>query len=128
MSNASEHQPKPKKGNIIVVDVVLDDIRERAETGKLKYGTYLETGNGRDALWDAYQEYLDGIMYLRQEILEKEQATGRLAAMQTRIEKLEGKLALCLVELSEIGHGYADAIAADVFETWQEIRRKAGRA
>ena len=55
-------------------------------------------------------------------------ASAELATMQARIEKLESKLALCLVKLSEIGHeSYADTIAEDVFETWREIRRKAGR-
>jgi hypothetical protein len=72
MSKASAYQPDPKDGKDIVVDVVLADIRERAETGKRKYGKYLETNNGRDALWDAYQEAIDLVMYLRQAILEKE--------------------------------------------------------
>lgn len=71
-TNASEHQPPPTQGNQVVVDVVLADIRERAETGKQKYGTYLQTNNGRDALWDAYQEAIDLVMYLRQKLLEQE--------------------------------------------------------
>ena len=72
MTNASEHQPPSTQGNQVVVDVVLADIRERAETGKQKYGTYLQTNNGRDALWDAYQEAIDLVMYLRQKLLEQE--------------------------------------------------------
>lgn len=72
MSKASEYQPNPEKGEKIVIDVVLADIRERAETGKRKYGTYLETHNGRYPLWDAYQEAIDLVMYLRQAILERE--------------------------------------------------------
>lgn len=72
MTKASDYQPDPKQGEKIVVDVVLSDIRERAETGKRKYGTYLETHNGRNALWDAYQEAIDLVMYLRQAILEQE--------------------------------------------------------
>jgi hypothetical protein len=72
MSKASIRQPEPKPGKIIVVDVVLSDIRERAETGKEKYGCYLQTNNGRDALWDAYQEALDLVMYLRQVLLEQD--------------------------------------------------------
>jgi len=73
-TKASEYQPPPQKGNVIVVDAVLSDIRERAETGKAKYGTYLETHNGRNALWDAYQEAIDLVMYLRQALLEQEAA------------------------------------------------------
>lgn len=69
---ASEYQPDPQPGKDVVIDHVLSDLRERAETGRQKYGTYLETHNGRDALWDAYQEALDLVMYLRQAILERE--------------------------------------------------------
>jgi hypothetical protein len=64
-----------------------------------------------------------------EDLLDAERAAAELAAMQARIEKLEGKLALCLMKMSELNHeGYADTIAEDVFETWQEIRHKAGRA
>ena len=72
MTLASEPQPAPEPGKIVVVDVVLADIRERAEAGKKKYGTYLETENGRDPLWGAYQEALDLVMYLRQTLLERD--------------------------------------------------------
>lgn len=72
MSKASEHQPHPIRGGEIVINHVLADILERAEAGKKKYGHYLETNNGRDALWDAYQEAIDLVMYLRQRILEGE--------------------------------------------------------
>ena len=79
MSKASEYQPDPKQGEQVVVDVVLADIRERAETGKRKYGTYLETNNGRNPLWDAYQEAIDLVMYLRQALLEQERHLTPLA-------------------------------------------------
>ena len=72
MSNASEHQPNPKPGGDVVLGYVLADLTERAEMGKEKYGTYLQSHNGRDPLWDAYQEVLDLAMYLRQELLERE--------------------------------------------------------
>lgn len=72
MSKASEYQPEPKRGEQVVIEFVLQDIRERAETGKLKYGHYLETKNGRNPLWDAYQEAIDLVMYLRQALLEQE--------------------------------------------------------
>lgn len=73
VSKAVEYQPHPKRGGgTVVVDVVLADIMERAKAGKQKYGTYLETNNGRDPLWDAYQEAIDLVMYLRQALLERE--------------------------------------------------------
>jgi hypothetical protein len=58
-------------------ETILFGLYERAWAGRQKYGTYLETGNGRDALWDAYQEALDLVMYLRQAILERESAARR---------------------------------------------------
>jgi hypothetical protein len=72
VTKASEHQPAPTKGNQVVVDYVLSDITERVNAGEKKYGTKLKTNNGRDALWDAYQEAIDLVFYLRQAILEKE--------------------------------------------------------
>ena len=71
MTNASEHQPPPKPGKQKVAEFVLADIQERVEAGHKKYGCYLQTHNGRDPLWDAYQEAIDLVMYLRQAILER---------------------------------------------------------
>ena len=75
-TNASTPQPPPAPGKIRVVDVVVSDLMERAESGRVKYGTYLETHNGRDPLWDAYQEAVDLVMYLRQALLEREENRG----------------------------------------------------
>lgn len=69
---ATADQPEPESGGgTKILDLVLSDLQERAEMGKKKYGTYLEAHNGRDALIDAYQEALDLVMYLRQEIEER---------------------------------------------------------
>lgn len=72
MIKASTPQPLPKPGSKAVADFVLTDIQARVDAGELKYGTKLMTHNGRDALWDAYQEAIDLVMYLRQAILERE--------------------------------------------------------
>jgi hypothetical protein len=40
--------------------------------GVKKYGMHLQPFNGRDALWDAYQEHMDLIVYLRQAIYERD--------------------------------------------------------
>lgn len=71
-SGAAIPQPPPQPGRVDVADYVLADIQERVAMGQRKYGTKLQTFNGRDALWDAYQEVLDLVMYLRQAILERE--------------------------------------------------------
>jgi hypothetical protein len=46
-------------------------MKDRREMGIKKYGVPLQTNNGRDALIDAYQELLDLLVYLRQEIEER---------------------------------------------------------
>lgn len=73
MSKANEHQPAPEPGRLVVANFVLRDIQDRIDAGEKKYGTKLMTNNGRNALWDAYQEAIDLVMYLRQEILEREE-------------------------------------------------------
>jgi hypothetical protein len=56
-----------------VTDSVLDDMRDRNEEGRRKYGTPLQCFNGRNALVDLYQELLDAAVYTRQELEENEQ-------------------------------------------------------
>ena len=74
-----EDQPPPiPNGSTPVWDLVIADMRERDQTGRARYGTPLQTFNGRDALVDAYQEALDLVVYLRQAIEE------RNAALTTR--------------------------------------------
>lgn len=68
-----QHEPHPTSGRERVLDFVLETLIERAEIGKLKYGTYLETHNGRRALIDAFQEALDLVMYLAQAVMEQDE-------------------------------------------------------
>jgi len=70
---ADRQQPQPRGHGKIVADYVRRDIDARVERGARKYGTPLRTHNGRDALWDAYQEALDLVFYLRQAILERDE-------------------------------------------------------
>jgi hypothetical protein len=71
VSKASDPQPNPKPGAVEIWPLVLADIKDRVEAGRAKYGTTLQAGNGRDPLWDAYQEAIDLVMYLRQELAER---------------------------------------------------------
>lgn len=71
MIRSDINEPMPKIGNKKILDLVVQDLVDRAEMGKVKYGRYLESNNGRNALMDAYQEALDLCMYLRQ-LLEEE--------------------------------------------------------
>lgn len=71
MFDASKPEPAPSGKGVVVLDLVLHDLKVRAEAGKKKYGECLRTENGRSALIDAYQEALDLTMYLRQRIEEE---------------------------------------------------------
>ena len=44
------------------------DLLERKELGLARYGTILQPNNGRNSLVDAYQESLDLVAYLRNEL------------------------------------------------------------
>lgn len=49
-----------------------NDLEERYEVGKKRYGMALQPHNGRDALRDAYEEAQDLCFYLRQAIYERD--------------------------------------------------------
>src|SRR3990167_9809798 len=67
---AATEEPAPTKGNQEVLDAVIQDFKDKAIAGTEKYGTLLETFNGRDAANDAYQELIDLVMYFKQLQLE----------------------------------------------------------
>ncbi len=68
--NTPEPPPEPNASTPIW-NLVISDMHERDRIGTEKYGTPLQAHNGRDALVDAYQEALDLVVYLRQEIEER---------------------------------------------------------
>jgi hypothetical protein len=68
---APQPAPQPSDRSQEVYKIVLGDIAERAVMGKKKYGTVLKTHNGRNALWDVYQELIDAFFYIRQKLLEE---------------------------------------------------------
>lgn len=72
--NPNKPQPAPRPGSEAVWPLVLTDMIDRHVGGMKKYGTPLQTNNGRDALVDAYQEALDLAVYLRQAIEERKAA------------------------------------------------------
>lgn len=51
---------------------VASDLSSRLHAGVIEYGVPLAANNGRDALYDAYEECLDMACYLRQAIDERE--------------------------------------------------------
>ena len=68
-----QQQPPVGDGNVVGTEV-LKDIAARIAMGTAKYGTPLKTNNGRNALVDAYQEALDLCFYLKQAIMEDQDA------------------------------------------------------
>lgn len=71
---ATAKQPAPSGKGDPILGMVLADLTNRALEGCEKYGEALKANNGRNALWDAYQEALDLAMYLRQAIEEQHRA------------------------------------------------------
>ena len=69
---ATAKQPAPKGSGNPILGMVLADLTNRALEGTAKYGEPLKAHNGRNPLWDAYQEALDLAMYLRQAIEEQQ--------------------------------------------------------
>ena len=67
---ATAKQASPKGVGVPILGMVLADLTNRALEGRQKYGEPLLAHNGRNPLWDAYQEALDLAMYLRQAIEE----------------------------------------------------------
>jgi hypothetical protein len=59
-------QPLPKQNDSTPIQhLVIKDVLDRMDLGKRRYGTYLQAGNGRKTLQDAYEEALDLAIYLR---------------------------------------------------------------
>lgn len=69
--SAPEPDPVPNDTKP-VWEMVIEDMKERDDEGRRKYGTPLQINNGRDPLVDAYQEALDLVVYLRQAIEERQ--------------------------------------------------------
>ncbi len=55
-----------------VQSAVIADIEERIKVGIQRYGTALQPFNDRDALQDWYEEMIDGAMYAKQRIIERD--------------------------------------------------------
>jgi len=68
--SANKPEPMPHVGEQDVLLSVMADLKLRDQVGRNKYGTTLQTNNGRNALMDAYQECLDQAMYLKQRLME----------------------------------------------------------
>ena len=87
----SEPQPDPKPSSKTPVWILVTrDMLDRDEFGRKKYGTRLQSFNGRNALVDLYQELLDATVYVRQVIEEDPLEYIRIHAKEgLRVSKKE---------------------------------------
>lgn len=82
-----KQQPAVQNDGPAVWDLVMQDMHDRDKMGTRKHEKRLQPNNGRDALVDAYQEALDLVVYLRQEIYERDEA--RVNNDRTTIEEID---------------------------------------
>jgi hypothetical protein len=78
-----EPPPEPGRGNVL--DDLVVALRERSDFGLRKYGTRLESFNGRDAHLDALQELLDLFVYLHQAAMERAELERENAALRAQV-------------------------------------------
>lgn len=69
---AATPEPMSKPGIKDVLPEVIKDFNAREAVGIKKYGITLQTYNGRDALNDALQEAMDQVLYIKQEIMQRQ--------------------------------------------------------
>lgn len=115
---ATSRQTPPTKGKERVLDAVIEDLKARAEMGNAKYGTYLMTFNGREPVWDAMQEGLDLLMYLKQHTMQQEELYLELEGLRRYL------LSLMLGDGREVVKGVAlgkvNAMLVKYFPSKQE--------
>lgn len=88
MSDIHDQPPPKPNGGKPIWDLVLRDMQERDRVGRQRYGTPLQTNNGRNMLVDAYQEVLDLAVYLRGEIAEREALEDELRVHRAAVAVL----------------------------------------
>lgn len=93
MSSVSEHEPDPIRNELPAIwEIIQKEMAERDAMGRIKHGGPLQPFNGRDNLWDAYQEALDLVAYLRTKIWEQEHPEQK-QALQERIDAINKEIA-----------------------------------
>lgn len=78
-----EQQPTPEGTGEPVWLQVYQALHARITQGERKHGRLLHTHNGRDPLADALQEQVDGLQYLVQALMEREE---RQASFEERLQ------------------------------------------
>lgn len=71
-----------------IVDSVIEELLKRKQLGIERYGVALQSGNGRDALRDAFEEQIDNLLYLKQYMIEKNEMAQQLESLNAIIAGL----------------------------------------
>lgn len=79
-------QPPPTPGKLDVTTFVIKALEQRREYGIKKYGTSLQTWNGRDPLADAMEEDLDRMQYLAQARIERAELLEKVARLEEEVK------------------------------------------
>lgn len=117
MTPVVEDEPPPiPNASVPVWELVIKDMQERDEVGRERYGTPLQTNNGRDHLVDAYQELLDQAVYLRAEIEERK---NRIAIDEEALALELYRRGLFLQDVEDPTKDYRN-IAHDMFLVMRE--------
>lgn len=100
---------------IEILNQTINDMRQRDNIGLSRYGCRLRPHNGRDALIDAYQESLDLAVYLKQQIMERQDAFARMketaikeakavacAEVEKEAKRLHEHIEVCLASASQL--------------------------
>lgn len=117
----TDEMPRPTPTNgPSMHDLVSEDLAERKAHGLRKYNCLLQAGNGRPALKDAYEEALDLVVYLRQELAEREdrqRETRRRRALYDHELWLEAGQRVVIRERSRDGDTWRDRMARVKYTT-----------
>lgn len=109
-------EPNPQHNDHPAVwPMVIADMQERHRIGIEKYGTPLQSFNGRRALVDLYQELLDAVVYAKQELLERDRLREEVERLRSyanwpRTKKDEDDANESLSRLYELCKGHLGSV------------------
>lgn len=78
----AEEPPPVENNSTPIWELVVKDMQERDLAGRAKYGTPLQANNGRKPLNDLYQELMDAVVYIRQEIEQRDMKFIKVGAIE----------------------------------------------
>jgi hypothetical protein len=88
-----------KTEQVEIWPIVIKEMEARDQLGRERYGVPLTANNGRDALWDAYEEVLDQAVYIRAAIFERDELWKMIKSLNAVVA---GKMSLDAEETAKI--------------------------